>query len=347
MSNVTPLVSPTTGYSEPDFHLIAQSTKDISRLAVFQTDKLMIIMDKAKRASGYALDLDKAMAEALVSVSTQAQSLDFREIFGQLAEIDAEIAKGKLSPADIKELEAAREEQSGLFGTRISGMKSKLRNGAAQVIEKANEVRGVVLAERTKELLAQQEQRQPELSNAVVAKRASWKAIDADRAKIIEAQDVIRARGIVDIYKDFIPKDLEKIDLKKPEAEAIRLGVEVLKKIMGEISEGFKYSDLANQRKVFDARIETLDVEIQELIAEQRANDILISDLSAVMAIDGKRDALLGEANKLPLAFSGFADELDRLNGPAVTEASASKLLGAIGNYTAKCLSARNSVIVT
>jgi hypothetical protein len=116
---------------------------------------------------------------------------------------------------------------------------------------------------------------------------------------------------------------------------------------MGEISEGFKYSDLADQRKALDGQIEQLDRDILELVAEQRANDALISDLSAVMAIDEKRTTLLGEANKLPVAFSGFANELDRLNGPAVTEASVTKLLGAINSYTAKCLDARNSVIIT
>lgn len=66
MSNVTP-IAPLTSYSEPDFSLIAQSTKDISRLAVFQTEKLMSVMDKAQRASGYALDLDKVMGEGLVN----------------------------------------------------------------------------------------------------------------------------------------------------------------------------------------------------------------------------------------------------------------------------------------
>jgi hypothetical protein len=346
MSNVTP-IAPLTSYSEPDFSLIAQSTKDISRLAVFQTEKLMSVMDKAQRTSGYALDLDKVMGEGLVSVSTQVQNLDFAELFSQLTEIDNEIAKGQLSPAEVKAAQAAREEQTGLFATRISETKAKLRNAATKVKEKAAEVRGVVLAERTQEALAHQQQLQPGLQKSIDEKRAAWKTIDGDRAKIIAAQDVIRARNIVDIYKDFIPKDLEKIDLKKPEAEAIRLGVEVLKKIMGEISEGFKYSDLADQRKAFDGQIEQLDRDILALVAEQRANDALISDLSAVMAIDEKRNVLLGEANKLPLAFSGFADELDRLNGPAVTEASVSKLLGAINGYTAKCLDARNSVIIT
>jgi Ribonuclease G/E len=215
------------------------------------------------------------------------------------------------------------------------------------VKQKAAEVRGVVLAERTQETLTHQQQLQPALSKSIADKRATWKSIDGDRSKIIAAQDVIRARNIVDIYKDFIPKDLEKVDLKKPEAEAIRLGVEVLKKIMGEISEGFKYSDLADQRKALDGQIEQLDRDIQGLIAEQRANDALISDLSAVMAIDVKRDALLGEVNKVPVAFSGFVDDLDRLSGAAVTEASVTKLLGTIKSYTANCLDARNRVIIT
>ena len=152
---------------------------------------------------------------------------------------------------------------------------------------------------------------------------------------------------VIVCYKDFIPKDLEKVDLKKPEAEAIRLGVEVLKKLMTEVSEGFKYSDLADQRKALDGKIEQLDTDIQALVAEQQTNNALISDLSAVMSIDQKRNALVDEANKLPAALSGFADELDRLDGPAVTEASVSKLLRAITGYTTSCLDARNAVVIT
>src|SRR5258708_8255762 len=167
MSNVTPFASSLTSYSEPHFSLIAQSTKDISRLAVFQTDKLMSVMDKAQRASGYALDLDKVMGEGLVSVSTQAQNLDFGEIFSQLAEIDSEIAKGQLSPAEVKAANAAREEQTGLFATQISDIKAKLRNAAAQVKQKAAEVRGVVLAERTQETLTHQQQLHPALTTSI------------------------------------------------------------------------------------------------------------------------------------------------------------------------------------
>ncbi|RZL88854.1 MAG: hypothetical protein EOP82_21540 [Variovorax sp.] len=346
MSNVTPL-TPSLTYAEPDFALIAQSTKDISRLAVFQTPKMMAVMDKAQRASTNALALDPVLGEKLVAISTKAQNLDFRELFGQLAEIDQELAKGKLSPADVKAAQGAREELTGLFGTQISDIKATLRNAATGVKQKLGEISAIVLSERTQETLTQQEQRKPELVSAIAAKRAAWKGLDGDRAKIIAAQDVIRARNIVDIYKDFIPKDLEKVDLKKPEAEAIRLGVEVLKKIMGEISEGFKYSDLADQRKALDSQIEQLDSDILALVAEQRENDALIGDLSAVISIDGKRNALIGEVNKLPSAFTGFADELDKLSGTAVTEASVTKILSSIKTYAANCLDARNRVIIT
>jgi hypothetical protein len=347
MSNVTPIASPLTSYAEPNFSLIAQSTKDISRLAVFQSENLMAVMDKAQRASRYALDLDKVMGEKLVSISTQAQNLDFTELFNQLAEIDSEIAKGKLSASELKAAKEAREEQSDLFATQIRNIKAQLRSAAGDVKQTAGEVRAVVLAERTQEALKHQEELQPKLSKSIADKRAAWKSLDEDRSKIVAAQDVIRARNLIDIYKDFIPKDLEKIDLKKPEAEAIRLGVEVLKKLMGEVSEGFKYSDLADRRRAFDTQIDQLDTDIKELIAEQLANDALISDLRAVMTIDDKRDAVLGEADKLPTAFSGFADELDKLNGPAVTEASVTRVVNAIKTYTANCLDARNRVIIT
>ncbi|MGF6658873.1 hypothetical protein QF000_000517 [Paraburkholderia atlantica] len=347
MSNVTSIASSLTSYSEPDFSLIAQSTKDISRLAVFQSEKLMAVVDNAQRASGYVLDLDKVMGETLVSVSTQAQNLDFTELFSQVAEIDREIAKGKLSAEELKAANEAREEQSDLFATQNRNIKAELRSAAGAVRQKADEVRAVVLVERTQEALAHQEKLQQKLSKSVADKRAARRSLDEDRSKIIAAQAVIRARNLIDVYKDFIPKDLEKLDLKKPEAEAIRLGVEVLKRLMGEVSEGFKYSDLADQRKTFDRQIDKLDIDIKDLIAEQRANDPLMSDLRAVVTIDDKRAAVLGEAGKLPAAFSGFADELDKLNGPAVTEASVTKVVNAIKTYTTNCLDARNRVIIT
>ncbi|MBC8164717.1 MAG: alpha-xenorhabdolysin family binary toxin subunit B [Bryobacteraceae bacterium] len=346
MSNVATFASPYPSYPEPDFSLIAQSTKDISRLAVFRTDK-MAIMDKAKRASSYALDLQTAMGEDLVSLSTKVQNLDFRELFGQLAEIDAELAKGKLSAEETEAAEGAREELAGVFATGIRETKGKLRDAAAKVKQKAAETRGVVLAERTQETLTEHQQRQPGLIKSLAEKKAAWEKLDTDRAKIIAAQDVIRARNVADIFKDFIPKDLEKLDLKKPEAEAVRLGVEVLKKILGEVSEGFKYSDLADQRRVFDGKIEQLDRDIQTLLGDQRENDALIADLSAVMTIDARRDVLLNETNKLTVAFSGFADELEKLSGSAVTEASVTKLLGTIRSYLGNCVDARNQVIIT
>jgi len=306
----------------------------------------MAVMDKAQRASGYALDLNTAIGEELVAVSTKLQNLDFSDLFSQLSEIDDELAKGTLKPDDIREAQAARQELEGVFANGIRDTKGKLRQGAARLVDKTAELTGVVLAERTREVLSQHQERQPAIIQAIADKRAAWKALDADRAKIIAAQDVIRSRNIADVIKDFIPKDLEKLDLKKPEVEAIKMGVEVLKKILGEVSEGFKYSDLADQRLSFDNKIAKLDGEIQDLIDEQTKNDLLVEDLKAVMSVDDKRDAVAAEANKLTTAFSGFADALDKLNGSAVTEASVNRLLGTIKSYVGNCLSARNKVII-
>ena len=306
MSNVATFASPYPSYSEPDFKTIAQSTKDISRLAVFRSAKLMAVMDKAQRASGYALDLNNVVGAELVALSTKVGNLDFGDLFGQLAAIDGEVAKPGLSAQDVQDLQDAREELVGLFANSIRDTKAQLRQSAIKITEKSAEVSGVVLAERTRETLTDHENRQPGIIQAIAEKRAAWTKLDEDRGKIIAAQDVIRARNIADIAKDFIPKDLEKLDLTKPEVEAVRLGVEVLKKILGEVSEGFKYSDLANQRKAFDGKIDKLDGEIRDLLEDQTQNDAQIADLTAVITIDDKRNTVVSEVGKLPTAFNGF-----------------------------------------
>jgi hypothetical protein len=337
----------TTVYPAPDFKLIAQSTKDISRLVFFQTEKMEAVQSKAKRVSSYALELQTILGEELISLSTTVESLDFTDVFSQIAEIDRELAKGTLSAEEKEAAREAREEQVSFFAGGIGGTHGKLRDAAVKVQQKAGEIGAVVLAERTEESLKQAQSRQPEISKALGEKETAIKKLGEDRDKIVAAQDVIRARNIADIVKDFIPKDLEKLDLKKPEVEAVKLGVEVLKKILGEVSEGFKYSDLADQRKALDGKIEELDNGIRSLQAEQRENDALVDDLSSVMSIDSKRAVFLGEVNKLPAAWSGFADSLAQLNGTQVTEASVTNALNTIKSYLANCLDARNKVIIT
>jgi hypothetical protein len=332
---------------EPDFGLIAQSTKDISRLAFFQTDKMQGVQEKAQRVSAYALDLQTILGEELVSLSTKVQNLDFRELFSQFAEIDQELAKGTLSAKDSVAAKEARAELEGLFGSGISETKGKLRAAALKVQQKAAEISGVVLAERTEETLKRHQALKPGFVKAIGEKVAAREKLIEDRSKIIAAQDVIRAKNIADTFKEFIPKDLEKLDMTKPEAEAIRLGVEVLKKILGEVSEGFKYADLADQRKVLDGKIDEVDGGIKALQDEQRENDALVDDLLKVMTIDSKRDVLMNEVNKLPVAWSGFADGLEKLSGSEVTEASVTRLLNTIKSYLGNCLDARNRVIIT
>jgi hypothetical protein len=337
----------TTTYPEPDFSVIAQSTKDISRLAFFQTDTMKAVTEKASRVSSYALDLQTIVGEQLVNLSTEVKGLDFQDLFGQLSQIDAELAKGTLSAADKQEVLLARGELETVFSGRVDGLRQKLGTATAAVQGKSDEISAVVLAERVEEALKRATDRKPELVTAIQEKRDAWQGFVDDRKKIIEAQDVIRARNIADIIKDFIPKDLEKLDLKKPEAEAIRLGVEVLKKILGEISEGFKYSDLADQRKALDGKISALDVDIKGLEADQIANDALLGDLTAVMNIHSKRAVLLDEVKKLPVAFTGFADTLGRLSGSQVTEATVISVMQTIKTFVGNCLDARNKVIIT
>lgn len=335
------------GYPTPDFALIAQSTKDISRLVFFHTDKMEGVQEKAKRVSSYALEAQNVLGQELISLSTKVENLDFKDLFAQLTEIDTELAKGTLSAEDKQAAQEARAELVTVFTSGIVGTIEKLRESADKMKGQTREIGTVVLAERVAETLKQAQGRQPEIVKALGEKAAAMQKLADDREKIISAQDVIRARNIADVIKDFIPKDLEKLDLKKPEAEAIRLGVEVLKKILGEVSEGLKYSDLAAQRLALDGKIAQIDTDIRALQAEQREVNDLVDDLSSVLSIDSKRGLLTAELNKVPAALSGYADGLQKLSGTQVTEASVTKAIGNVRTYLQNCLDARNRVIVT
>lgn len=346
MSNVTPIASRPAAYDEPDFGLVLQFTKDISRLSIFHSTNLIYAMEKAQRASTYALELDQLVGEMLVSLATKANGLEFTELFGQLTEIDHEITKGMLKPEELQAAKEARDEQTSLLGVQLGTLQADLLEAASRIQQKTHELGAVVLSERLQETLAHHKALQPKMNETIAARRAERKALVEDRDKVIAAQDVIRARNLADVYKDFIPENLDKIDLKNPEAEAIRQAVVVLKKLLGAVSEGFRYADLAAQRQVLDNKIERIDGDIRSILDEQQANDLMLRDLESIVAIDEKRNAVLVEVNTLASAFTGLARELEVLHDTVVTEASVTRAVARVGDYASHCLKARNSVIL-
>lgn len=349
MATVSKFTPGSASYPEPDFGVLAQATKDISRLRIFKTKSFPVLQEKAQTVTDRVFAMQDLIGSELIALSTDVQKLRFTKTVQQIAEIDEELKKGASDAAT-----EARGELVEYIGNTLGGSATMFRGSARKVQSLSDDIGGVVIAERAEDELARYKSRREELDKAIAAKEAEEKGLREDRAKIIASQDVIREKNLADIYKDYIPsgKDLKKPDKENPEAEAIEQATEVLKKMLGNVSEGFKYSDLADARKKLDAQIDEVMKEKQALQSDRAANDDVLGDLDRIMEIHDKRLLVIGEAAKLSTAWTRFPDEVEdevenfdgSVVGSQVDEVD--HLVRGMDDYLTRCIDKRNKVVI-
>ncbi|WP_304952573.1 alpha-xenorhabdolysin family binary toxin subunit B [Xenorhabdus sp. BG5] len=199
-------------------------------------------------------------------------------------------------------------------------------NSTKQLDGKINDIRNMVIAERLGELLTQTESQKAKLLSDIESKAEKRNKLDVERAKIIESQDVIRENNIADMFKDFIPSasDIDGLDFTQPKKEAIKQaikqGVEIARKILGKVSEGLKYIDLADARMKLSDQIDQVIKESDALKVTLRETEQRLSGLKDVMQIEAERTIMLAEAVKLVQAWNAFATQLHRLSGNKVDQ---------------------------
>jgi hypothetical protein len=341
MATVDKFTTTSASYPEPDFGVLGQATKDISRLNIFKTRTFPALQEKAQIVTDRVFAMHDLIGSELIALSTNVQSLDLMDTVQQIAEIDEEL---KVGARDA--LTEARGDLVGFISDSLGTSATKFSESAGKVQSKSDDIGEVVIVERAEDELARYQSRREALEKAIAEKEAEEKALREDRAKIIAGQDVIREKNIADIFKDYIPsgKDLKKLDLENPEAEAIEQATELLKKMLGTVSEGFKYSDLADARKKLDAKIDEVVKEKRALQSDLAADDDVLGDLNGVMDIHEKRSLVIGEAEKLSTAWMRFSDEVENLDGSQVSEVNI--LVRKMDDYLTRCIAKRNQVVV-
>lgn len=346
MTTIRKFAPGSAAYAEPDFGLLAQATKDISRLAFFKTDTFPTLQEKAQTVTGRVLAMQDLIGSELVALSTNVRNLGLTDTVQQIAELDEEIRKGAPDPAVTE----ARGELAEFIRDALRRSAARFRESAGTVQSQSDDIGGIVIAERAEDELAKYKFRHDDLDKAIAAKEAEAKALREDRAKIIASQDVIREKNIADTFKDYIPsgKDLKALDLENPEVEAIEQSAELLKKMFGTVSEGLKYSDLAAARKKLDDQIDEVLKEKQALQNDRDANDDVVGDLNRVMDIHEKRFLVIGETGKLSAAWLRFSDDMDdeveSLDGSQVSEVDV--LVRTMDDYLTRCMDQRNKAVI-
>lgn len=348
MKSIVNFTTANTNYPEPDFGAIAQSTKDISRLSFFNTEKMKSLQDKALRVSTYALELEEIIGDQLIALLTRIEHIGLEGFFRQVTEIDVELAKGTYDPETIEAAKQARAQLVNLIKQTLDEAIGKFRSTAIEVGSQVADISNVVIAERIEEPLAESQAQSEKLTNKIKEKEAEKEELELEWSYITASQDLILDSNILEMYNDLIPGDeeLDNLDLENAKIEVIKQGIIVAKKRLGILADGLDYIELVNARKAVEREIDEVKLNIQALKNDLKESNDLVDDLITVQTIDSKRTILVNEVEKLPTAWKSFADKLANLSESEITEANVTSLVTTKELYLKKVIEERNKVII-
>ncbi|TDB47600.1 alpha-xenorhabdolysin family binary toxin subunit B [Photorhabdus luminescens] len=311
-------------YPEINVKTLSQAVKNIWRLSHQQKSGIEIIQEKTLRISLYSRDLDEAARASVPQLQTVLRQLPPQDYFQTITEIDTALENPELDDETRNTLLEARSEHIRSLKKDVKNVIRSLFEEENQMASRIADVNNVVILERLEDSLKEEQARKVEIQDDIAKKEQNKDKLVIERSKIIESQDVIRQYNLADMFKDYIPNisDLDKLDLANPKKElikqAIKQGVEIAKKILGNISKGLKYIELADARAKLDERINQLNKDRDDLETQLKGVEQRIAGIADVHQIDKERVTLLLQATKLEQVWNIFAKQLQNtINGKA------------------------------
>ncbi|SFN38578.1 alpha-xenorhabdolysin family binary toxin subunit B [Xenorhabdus japonica] len=320
-------------YPEINIKALNQAANTIWLLAERQTSSIAIIEEKVKRIRLYCRDLNELVRSSLSQLTPILSQFAVGETFKAINQIDEALAAPDLSDDDRQALLEERDQLIQILSQDIDNVIVSFTGRTNQLSSKISDIRNMVIAERLEEILTQTELRKAELQSDIKGKTEKRNKLDAERDNVIESQDVIRANNIADMFKDFIPSasDIDSLDLTQPKKEAIKQaikqGAEITRKILGKVSEGLKYIDLADARMKLSDQIDQVMKESDTLETTLWETEQRLSGLNDVIQIDTERTTMLSEAVKLEQAWSSFTNQLHKLSGKEINQTNITVLI--------------------
>ncbi len=326
---------PASGTSYPEINIknFKQSIKNIFRLVEFQNQGIDAIKEKATRVKLYARELDERIQSAIPNLLSYLNNMQIQGYCDSITEIDTAHADPNFRKEDEAALLEARVEILMNLNGELARIERLFCENNHALGRKIADLRHVMIAGRVEDSLIGEQKRQKELSADIAQKIQNKLSLKEERTKIVESQDLVRQYNLADLFKDYLPSgsDIDSLDLTLTGKEAIKQGIKqgiaILKKTLGTVSEGLKYSDLAKVRKKLDGQIEHIDGEITALKANLEQVEQFIKNINAVLQIDVEREFVLIEAEKLHQAWQMFTRELTRLQNTDTNALNLNQLL--------------------
>ncbi|KGM27250.1 XaxB [Photorhabdus luminescens] len=333
MSEIITFPQQTVVYPEINVKTLSQAVKNIWQLSHQQKSGIEIIQEKTLRISLYSRDLDEAARASVPQLQTVLRQLPPQDYFLTLTEIDTELEDPELDDETRNTLLEARSEHIRNLKKDVKGVIRSLQKEENQMASRIADVSNVVILERLEGSLKEEQERKAEIQADIAQQEQNKAKLVVDRNKIIESQDVIRQYNLADMFKDYIPNisDLDKLDLANPKKElikqAIKQGVEIAKKILGNISKGLKYIELADARAKLDERINQINKDCDDLKIQLKGVEQRIAGIEDVHQIDKERATLLLQAAKLEQAWNIFTKQLQNTIDGKIDQQDLTKII--------------------
>lgn len=315
MSDTMAFVYVEPQFVEPDFGVISQTVKDLSRLPFFKTDKMQSLQEKGKRVVDYTNNLGDTLRRDLPALLVKVQNNGLQNQFDDLDDIETALQDPETSDEDKQLLETEADGIQQEIQAEITRISTPFADSATEVEGIVSDIESVVIQERAEDVLADKRTQLSTLDKDVAALLDKKAQLSQQQKELRKSLAVLDEHNVANQFADYIPssQELQGMDLKQPEVEAIKQGLELYKKMFKNISEGIKYSELAEALENVNQQVRDVNNQIAAVEAQRTDVNATIEDLSTVLQIHTKRNNLVAEIKKITNAWRLFAQQMDAI----------------------------------
>ncbi|MHC8344224.1 alpha-xenorhabdolysin family binary toxin subunit B [Pseudomonas sp. RT6P73] len=327
MSSVTPIDTPVIPVI--DVKNIIQTIRDISRLANFRNERPDVLQERAHRVVAYLNNIDTTLRESFPVLLTALNNASGQQWFEVLDELNGALARHDLTPEDRALVADELANVKGNIETMLEGVEAKFIARSRLLESEVQSLYKIEIGERTDEPLKVARDRKARILAQLNDHHLNKATCVEQRDTLIKAQDVIREFNLADMYKNYIPdgKILDGLDMANPKKEAVKQGIELVRKVLGVVSDGIKYTQLATSRNNLDLEIESITRLVEGLNNELQSAEDLFSDISAVAEVGRRRRTAGEEIIVVAGVWRGFSMHLETLKNLEYNQAGLSRLL--------------------
>jgi hypothetical protein len=346
MSSVTPIDTPVIPVI--DVKNIIQTLRDISRLANFRNERPDVLQERAHRVVAYLNNIDTALRESFPVLLTALNNASGQQWFEVLDELNGALARHDLTPEDRALVADELANVKDNINTLLEGVEAKFIARSRLLENEVQSLYKIEIGERADEPLKVARERKARILAQLNDHHLNKATYEEQRDTLIKAQDVIREFNLADMYKNYIPdaKALDGLDMDNPKKEAVKQGIELVRKVLGVVSDGIKYSQLATSRNNLDLEIESITRLVAGLNNELQAAEDLFSDISAVVEISRRRRTAGEEIIVVAGVWRGFSMHLETLKNLEYNQAGLARLLARYKSHLEGLAGDYNSTLI-